>query len=348
MPANIQPSRTGAETPSAGGRQPIPRPGRTPGWGIGFAAAIVVLALVGLAGIKELRDLSRSSVTARQSAVAIEGLGRLRTVVIQASSAQRGALLVGTDSALSSARAWNRAMADSLRALGSLLDARSPARYHLDSLTGLIRARIDMIDRVLLAREQGGFESARTEWLEARGPLQQAAIERVISEMRTAEGTAERGAAFAVRDGIRRALTLLVLGTLLGLVLVSIAAVAMRRAWRHLEGTADGLAVALAAEGRSLATSRAELEVQEERYRQLIEALPQMIWTAGPDGRSTFVSPQYAAYTGNAHLGTEGDARWRLIHPDDRQHFAGVWEEAMAHGTRGAPPATARRDLPVV
>ncbi|MBL8960760.1 MAG: PAS domain S-box protein, partial [Gemmatimonadetes bacterium] len=293
----------------------------------------MILALVGLAGVQELRTLSRSSVAARESAAVIEGLSHLRSVVIQSSNAQRGALLAGTDSALSFARAWNRAIVDSLGALDTLLDARSPARQQFDSLTVLVRARITTIERILVAREQGGFESARSEWLDAQGPLQQAAIERVISEMRTAEGTSERMAAAAVREGIRRALTLLVLGSLLGVALLSLAGVAMRRAWRELAGTTAQLEVALAAEGRSHADALAELQAQEEQYRRLVETLPQMIWTAGPDGRATFVSPQYADYTGDADVDAEGDARWRLIHPEDRHRFVAAWEQAMATGT---------------
>ena len=59
-----------------------------------------------------------------------------------------------------------------------------------------------------------------------------------------------------------------------------------------------------------------ELEVLDE-YQLLAEAIPQIIWVAGPDGRAEYFNAQWFSYTGLPYERAAG-AGWQLaIHPDD-------------------------------
>jgi PAS domain-containing protein len=57
---------------------------------------------------------------------------------------------------------------------------------------------------------------------------------------------------------------------------------------------------ALRARGRQYEVHDAliALTASERRYRTLAEALPQLVWTSGPDGQRDYFSRQWLEYTG--------------------------------------------------
>src|SRR5690606_24906463 len=70
----------------------------------------------------------------------------------------------------------------------------------------------------------------------------------------------------------------------------------------------------------------------EENFRLLADATPDMIWTAGPDGRLTFANDRWLQYAG-------GDLKldtplWpgEILHPDDRERCLNEWMHALETG----------------
>jgi PAS domain S-box-containing protein len=55
----------------------------------------------------------------------------------------------------------------------------------------------------------------------------------------------------------------------------------------------------------------------EARYRALADAMPQIVWTAGPDGKATYYNRRWFEYTGFPPGSPQGDEWIRVIHPDD-------------------------------
>jgi PAS domain S-box-containing protein len=55
----------------------------------------------------------------------------------------------------------------------------------------------------------------------------------------------------------------------------------------------------------------------EERYRQLADAMPQIVWTAGPDGKATYHNRRWYEYTGLEPEPPEGDEWMQVVHPHD-------------------------------
>ncbi|MCB5175121.1 PAS domain-containing protein [Microvirga lenta] len=71
----------------------------------------------------------------------------------------------------------------------------------------------------------------------------------------------------------------------------------------------------------------------EGRYRQISEALPQIVWSSDASGNVDFFNSRWFAYTGLR--GDEGySAGWkRTIHPDERSHTLETWSQALRTGT---------------
>ncbi|HET8700586.1 MAG TPA: PAS domain S-box protein, partial [Nitrococcus sp.] len=72
------------------------------------------------------------------------------------------------------------------------------------------------------------------------------------------------------------------------------------------------------------------LRESESRYRILIETLPQLIWTARPEGAIDYFSRQWLEYTGLAEAGQLGSG-WleHVVHSDDRQRIRAHWAGAV-------------------
>ncbi|HEX6702599.1 MAG TPA: PAS domain S-box protein [Gaiellaceae bacterium] len=77
----------------------------------------------------------------------------------------------------------------------------------------------------------------------------------------------------------------------------------------------------------------AELKAEsEERYRSLADAMPQIVWTAGPDGVANYVNEGWVSYSGLNLEQTQNDGWLTVIHPDDLERTTVLWEDALASG----------------
>ncbi len=85
------------------------------------------------------------------------------------------------------------------------------------------------------------------------------------------------------------------------------------------------------------------LRESESRHRALLEALPQLVWTYGPDGACDYFNPQWQTYTGAAadqHMGW----KWlEVVHEADRDGLQTAWRTSLADGTVFDADARLRR-----
>jgi PAS domain S-box-containing protein len=85
---------------------------------------------------------------------------------------------------------------------------------------------------------------------------------------------------------------------------------------------------------RERALQMAEMKLaHDKRYRDLAEAIPQMVWTARPDGAWDYCNRRWCDYTGFDFEHTR-DWRWLdAVHAEDRENLRTRWRESVA-GTR--------------
>jgi PAS domain S-box-containing protein len=76
-----------------------------------------------------------------------------------------------------------------------------------------------------------------------------------------------------------------------------------------------------------------ELRESEHRWRSLTEALPQLVWTALPDGSCDYFSTQWTQHTGVPQSELLGWRWLETLHPEDRERTRRVWLDSVAgHG----------------
>ena len=75
------------------------------------------------------------------------------------------------------------------------------------------------------------------------------------------------------------------------------------------------------------------LRENDERFRQIAESLPQLIWTAGADGVCDFLSRQWEQYAGASTDLLAGLGWMECVHPDDRTRLLAEWDAAVRSAT---------------
>jgi PAS domain S-box-containing protein len=76
--------------------------------------------------------------------------------------------------------------------------------------------------------------------------------------------------------------------------------------------------------------SERALRESEERFRTLVEATPQLVWSTTADGYCDYLSRQWVEYTGVPEREHWGRGWLRVVHPDDRQHASVAFANAIA------------------
>ena len=77
---------------------------------------------------------------------------------------------------------------------------------------------------------------------------------------------------------------------------------------------------------------RADLTASEGRFRHLADSMPQIVWTARPDGYVDYFNERWYQFT-HAARDSFGDASWQLkIHPEDLQKTTAMYYTSIRTG----------------
>ncbi|WP_437312628.1 PAS domain S-box protein [Sorangium sp. So ce385] len=83
-------------------------------------------------------------------------------------------------------------------------------------------------------------------------------------------------------------------------------------------------------------TERKEAELllreSEARFRQLADAMPQIVWTAKPDGSIDYYNRRWLELAGAEDAQVGGDTWISFLHEDDRQRVLDTWSRCVATG----------------
>ncbi len=87
--------------------------------------------------------------------------------------------------------------------------------------------------------------------------------------------------------------------------------------------------------------AEAAVRESEAKFRQLADAMPQIVWTARPDGRPDYYNERWYAFTGLCRGSAEDDAcdagtgqAWtQILHADDVTRCLRAWSTAIRTGT---------------
>ncbi|MDZ8136154.1 MAG: PAS domain S-box protein [Nostoc sp. DedQUE04] len=79
--------------------------------------------------------------------------------------------------------------------------------------------------------------------------------------------------------------------------------------------------------------SEQALQESEQRYRDLAEAMPQMVWLSDVTGAVYYLNRRWYDYTGQSEAEAMGFGAAAVVHPDERDRTLQEWAQAIATGS---------------
>ncbi|MCE7985027.1 MAG: PAS domain S-box protein [Caldilinea sp. CFX5] len=76
----------------------------------------------------------------------------------------------------------------------------------------------------------------------------------------------------------------------------------------------------------------AEVRIREARFRQLADAMPQIVWSTNGAGRIEYINAQWLTYSGMTLAESLEHDRWPALHPAELAATLASWRQAVATG----------------
>lgn len=80
------------------------------------------------------------------------------------------------------------------------------------------------------------------------------------------------------------------------------------------------------------ALAREKLKESEKRFRELADSMPQMVWTANPDGHVDYYNQRWYDFTGLPQGSADNNLWGQVIHPDDMGPLLDKWKKSLETG----------------
>ena len=105
--------------------------------------------------------------------------------------------------------------------------------------------------------------------------------------------------------------------------------------WAAVRTDMHGIPVAVSGVNADItARKEAEMELREreEHFRTLCNAIPQIVWMAGADGRFDFYNDRWYEFAGSTRE-DGADESWKpILYPDDVENWAEGWQDSVRSG----------------
>jgi PAS domain S-box-containing protein len=105
-----------------------------------------------------------------------------------------------------------------------------------------------------------------------------------------------------------------------------------KRSEEALLETRDQLEMRVAERTAELEESNTELRRREHQLHLVTETIPQQLWSGTADGSIDYCNQRLLNYVGRTVDEMKGEAFLETIHPDDRENFRRLWQDALSTG----------------
>jgi diguanylate cyclase (GGDEF)-like protein/PAS domain S-box-containing protein len=281
---------------------------------LAFGCAILALVVVGAVSLRGIGVSHQSEEWVRHTHAVLEHLQSSLIAIQGEESSARGFSLTGKESYLETYRADKLSSAQEQAVVRDLTADNPNQQRRIPQLQRLAAERIAFNDTLIAARRAMGMEAAAD--LVQKGAGQQIMDEyrALIHEMQDEELRllALRNADAARR--VRQTKTILVLGTLLGVLIAGAAAWGSQRDHRARE------------------IAEIALREGEERFRTMANSISQLAWMADENGYIFWYNDRYFDYTGKTLEEAAGWGGEVMLHPDDVERVMSKIKESFRMG----------------
>lgn len=275
-----------------------------------LVAALIVIAL-GTAAVHTLADSDDLVEQRWRHTETLLGVERLVGTLADAESGQRGYLITGKPAYLEPYTEAGRRLSATLADLENALAEQPDQLARLLRLRPLIKENLAELARTIELRREGRMDEVHSMVGTDQGRFNMA---RIREEARKLSERADALREERNREYIsssRRSFLVVVGGSAILFVLTAFATMTTARELR--------------------ARALAELAARRrgERYRSLVDASSQVIWTADRDGLMSGEQPGWSDLTGQPPQDAAGLGWIAAVHPEDREKTRALWAAAV-------------------
>ena len=267
---------------------------------LAFGSAILALLAVGAISYRGMAESRESDRWVRHTHEVLESLQNLLAAVQTVESNARGYLLTGDESFLEVYRVGKVRTEKEQAIVRDLTVDNAEQQRRLDALVVLAAQKFQLAEKVLSLRRTNGLEAATDAIQTGSGRQIMDDFQKLISEMQDEELRLLRLREADSKRRLDQTKTVLILGTLLGMLVASAAG------WSaHRDSFARGLA-------------EEALQDSEEKYRRLIQGVQDYaILMLGPQGEIRSWNPGAERMTGCKFEEVAGQNYSRFFSPED-------------------------------
>ncbi len=200
---------------------------------LGFGLSVLLLLVVALMSYRSMRQLVEAARIREHTHEILHTSGALTEALVDAETGQRGYIVTGEDPYLEpyeSAIPRIEVLAQDLR---RLIADNPSQRARLDRLDPLVKRRLAILENVIKARKEKGFDVARQLLLTAHGKETMDQLRQILDEVTVEEETLLKTRERVVAQNVDAAYAILALGSALALLLVIIGSFVITRSITH-------------------------------------------------------------------------------------------------------------------
>jgi PAS domain S-box-containing protein len=268
---------------------------------LAFASAILTLLMVGAVSYRGIAASSESDHWVRHTHEVVEKLDDLLFAMRSIESSNSGFVATGKQSYLETYQTSKLAAAADQEAIAALTADNPLQQSRLPGLAELAAQKIEFSETVIGLRQSQGLDVASEALRNGQGQQIMDEFQALVRQMQDEE---MRLLVLRNADAERRVArteTVLLIGTLLGIVIAVVAGWSVYR---------DNAARALAEDAQ---------REGEGRFAILANSIPQLVWMADDQGSIFWYNDRWFDYTGSTLEETQGSGWKNVIHPDQLQ-----------------------------
>lgn len=243
----------------------------------GYALALAILLVIGVVSYRNMVAFSNSVEWVTHSLQVRDKLGELLTKLTDAETGQRGYVITGEERYLEPYRSASQTVTQEMNDLLKLTADNSSQQQRLDALGPLIADKFDELRETIDLRKNKGFEAALKVVLTDRGKQKMDEIRKVIDDMTDEENQLLKQRSGDEQARARSTELTIVFGTLIAIVLLSLAGFFISRnistPLREVSNVAEKIASGDLTSDVSIDTRRDEVGVLARAFAQMTQSL---------------------------------------------------------------------------
>jgi methyl-accepting chemotaxis protein len=243
----------------------------------GYALALAILLVIGVVSYRNMVAFSNSVEWVTHSLQVRDKLGELLTKLTDAETGQRGYVITGEERYLEPYRSASQTVTQEMNDLLKLTADNSSQQQRLDALGPLIADKFDELRETIDLRKNKGFEAALKMVLTDRGKQKMDEIRKVIGDMTDEENQLLKQRSGDEQARARSTELTIVFGTLIAIVLLSLAGFFISRnistPLREVSNVAEKIASGDLTSDVSIDTRRDEVGVLARSFAQMTQSL---------------------------------------------------------------------------